>query len=248
MGAFRALPLGRRRIQCRVLVLYRLRPERLAALLPHGLSPRTHAGFSIGCALYTRLESALPNPRAHGSEHLAYRFAVAREDGGPAGWVARRETSSWLEARCSKLLRGPQGRARFRCSENAFALELTVDGERGEELYLRGESAPAPSAGLFRHASELEHFLAAESEVRPQDVFAPEADQLALDKCFAPEPLALFEARSRFLSGTPFEPGEVELDSAWRLVTRRLDPAPARRTTFEALQGRAGGATALPTS
>ena len=248
MGAFRTLPLGRRRIQSRVLVLYRLRPERLAALLPAGFTPRVQADFAIGAALYTRLEPVLPNPRAQGSEHLAYRFAVQRADGQAAGWVARRETSSWFEARCSKLLRGAHGRARFRCAESSLTLELTVEGEQGEELYLRGESAPAPGQALFTHPSELEHFLAAEREVRPQDVFAPEADQLQLDKCFAPEPLTLFEARSRFLSHAPFASGEVELDSAWRLVTRRLDPAPARRAAFQAPPGRAGTAPALPTS
>jgi len=248
MAAFRAFPLGRRRIQSRILVLYRLRPARLAGLLPPGLTPRTRGGFAVGAALYTRLEPGLPSPRAQGSEHLAYRFAVEREDGSAAGWVARRETSSWLEARCSRLLRGAHGRARFRCAEHPLALELTVEGERGEELYLRGESAPVPAQALFARPGELEHFLAAERGVQPQDVFAPEADQLELERCFAPEPLALFEARSRFLSSAPFAPDEVELDSAWRLVRRRLEPAPARRATFQALPGRGGTAPAWPTS
>jgi len=248
MASFGPLPLGRRRIQARVLVLYRLRPERLAALLPAGLAPRLLHGHAVAAACYTRLEPVLPGTRAQGSEHLAYRFAAARSDGTPTGFVARRATSSWLEARCSRLLRGPQGRARFACSADPFALELAVQGDEGEEFYLRGEAAPAPRAALFAHPHELSEFLAAEEEVQPHDVFAPEADQLELAEGFAPEPLCAFEVRSRFLSSAPFAQDEIELDSAWRLVTRRQVRSPARRASFRMLPERPGTAPLFPTS
>ena len=246
MASFGPLPLGRRRIQARVLVLYRVRPERLAALLPTGLAPRLLRGCAVAAACYTRLEPVLPGTRAQGSEHLAYRFAAARPDGTAAGFVARRATSSWLEARCSRLLRGTQGRASFACSADPFALELCVRGTEGEEFYLRGESAPAPSDALFAHPQALIEFLGAEEDVRPHDLFAPEADQLDLADGFAPEPLCAFETRSRFLSSAPFAPSEVEFDSAWRLVTRRLARSPARRASFRVLPDRPGAVFPTP--
>ena len=222
MGAFPALPLGRRAVRARLLIVYRVDPGVLGRLLPTDLRPRLVHGMAVGAACYTRLgaPSLLPS-RAQGSDHLAYRFAVERADGRAATWIARRETSSWLEARCgSKLLRGEYGRSSFQMKEDAFAVELAVAGERGEEFYLRGEASGEANSALFDSERAFEEFFE-RGRVEPYDVFAPEADELDLDKNFAPEPLAVFEARSAFLAEAPFV-GAAELDSAWKLVTRRL--------------------------
>jgi hypothetical protein len=247
MGAFPALPLGRRPIRCRLLAVYRLDPGQVQELLPAGLAPRLLHGRAIGTACYTRLGGGtFFRGRTGGSDHLAYRFAVQREDGVEAAWIARRETSSWLEARCgSKLLRGEYGRSAFRVKEDAFTIELAVEGERGEEFYLRGEATGAAPNSLFGSAQGLEGFLGGDRLVRPYDVFAPEADELDLAEHFAPEPLAVFEARSAFFSEGPFAGGAAEIDSAWRIVTRRLAGAAERRATFRVLpQG--GTAPVMP--
>lgn len=251
MGAFPALPLGRRPVCCRLLVVYRLDERSAREVLPEGLEPRLVQGFAIGAACYTRLGSnrLFRRGRAGGSDHLAYRFAVRREDGVEATWIARRETSSWLEARCgAKLLRGEYGRSAFRVREDAFAIELAVKGERGEEFYLRGEACASAPNSLFASPHALEEFLGEDRRVRPYDLFAPEADELDLAEHFAPEPLAVFEARSAFLSEGPFSERAAELDSAWRIVTRRLAGTTARRAAFRMMPERGSPSPAMPSS
>jgi hypothetical protein len=252
MGAFSSLPLGRRPVRGRLLVVYRLAPTLVAELLPDGLRPRLLQGFAIGAACYTRL-GATPlfrlNERKEngGSDHLAYRFAAETGEGEPSAWIARRETSSWLEARCgAKLLRGEYGRSAFRVTESAFAVELAVEGEHGEEFYLRGEAAGAAQGSLFAGPQALEEFLGSDQCVRPYDLFAPEADELDLAQHFAPEPLAVFEARSAYFDES-FARGAVELDSAWRIVTRRTEAVTQRRTAFRVLPEQGPPAPALPT-
>lgn len=263
MGAFPALPLGRRPIRCRILVVYRLDPLRLKALLPTGMEARVVRGHALAVACYTRLGSkrlfrrggvgsARPPTggaaREGGTEHLAYRIAIRQEDGTEGTWIARRETSSWLEARCgAKLLGGAYGRSAFQIREEAFRVELRVEGERGEAFYLRGEAAGAATGSLFPGAQALEAFLGAGRPVRPYDVFAPEADELDLADHFAPEPLAVFEARSAFLDEGPLQNASPCLDSAWRVVSRRFEVAPARRASFRILPERGTPSPALPT-
>jgi hypothetical protein len=236
----------------RVLVLYRLLPQALARILPRGLEPRQQAGYAVGTACYTRLGAGrLFRGRSAGSEHLAYRFAVLADDEGgpcPATWIARRDTSSWIEARGARLLRADYHRSEFQLREEAFGLELSVSGERGEEFYLRGEAAGAAERSLFPNARALEDFLESCGSVRPADIFHPETDQFDLEKSFAPEPLTVFAARSAFFTDPKlFPPGTAELDSAWRLVTRRLEVAPARVTgRFRPVIEPGQGSPALP--
>jgi len=251
MGAFTALPLGRRPIRSRILVLYRMPPRILEPILPRGLHPRLLSGLAIASACYTRLGAPrLLRGRAADSEHLAYRFAVQREEKEgwrDSTWIARRETSSWLEARCgAKLLRGVYGRAAFQVQEDVFSVELSVRGERGEEFYLRGEAAGAVANSLFPSAQSLQEFLGDEGPVKPYDVFAPEADTLDAEQNFAPEPLTVFEARSAYFSDAErFPSGAVELDSAWRLVSRRLAVVP-ERTLFRPRLEPGASSPALP--
>ena len=132
MGAFPSLKIGRRPIRSRVLVLYRIDPSVLQRVLPAGTRPRVVQGYAVGEACYTKLGPSrfLRGRLSSPSDHLAYRFALEREDKDGAHavtWVARRETSSWLEARCGeKLLRGEYGRSVFRIHEDQFGLQLAV--------------------------------------------------------------------------------------------------------------------------
>jgi hypothetical protein len=191
-----------------------------------------------------RRNDAPAGKRAGGSDHLGYRFAVERRDGSRATWIARRETSSWFEARCgAKLLRGEYGRSKFRVEESPFGIELLVEGEQGERFYLRGETCGNPPNALFPSGQALEGFWGEDQPVRPFDVFAPEADELDLAQQFTPEPLSVFEVRSAFLNEGPLK--EAELDSAWRIVTRRLAFSAQRRPVFRVLGE--PGTQALPT-
>jgi hypothetical protein len=228
-------------------------PALVHPLLPRDLRPRLVQGYAIGAACYTRLGTTtlfrLNQRRAGGSDHLSYRFAVQREDGVEACWIARRETSSWLEARCgAKFLRGEYGRSSFRVKEEAFAIELLVEGERGEEFYLRGEAAGAAPNALFPSGQALECFLGEDRLVRPYDLFAPEADELDLAGHFAPEPLAVFEARCAFFAEGNLAGAGAELDSAWRIVNRRLVGTAQRRPAFRVLPDSGSSVPALPST
>jgi hypothetical protein len=235
MGAFPTL--GKRPIQCRVLVLYRVDPLVVARFLPAGNRPLLVQGCAVGEACYTRLGPSrfLRGRISPTTDHLTYRFGVERQRADdsapqPLTWVARRETSSWLEARCGeKLLRCEYGRSQFRLREDQFGLELAAKSVRGEEFYLSAEAPGALRDSLFPGAHALEEFFARRAEVEPQDVFAPEADELDLESCFAPEPLAVFTARSAFFDErASFPAGSAVLDSAWRVVSRRAELAPRR--------------------
>ena len=232
MGAFPSLKIGRRPIRCRVLVLYRLDPNVLQRVLPAGMRPRTVQDYAVGEACYTRLGPSRFLP-GRDSDHLAYRFALEREDKDgpqPVTWIARRETSSWLEARCGeKLLRGEYGRSVFEVHEDQFGLQLAVTSARGEEFRLRAEAPGKLGESLFPSPHAVENFFAEHGEIQPADVFAPEADELDLKTCFAPEPLAVFEVRSLFFDDRAVFPGgSAVLDSAWRVVERRSELAPER--------------------
>jgi hypothetical protein len=230
MRAFPALSLGRRPVQSRVLVVYRLAPQVVQTYLPDGLLPRLVSGYAIAAACYTRLGGTALF-RDSGTDHLAYRFAVQREDGVEAAWIPRRETSSWLEARCGVLMRGEYGKASFEVKEDALSFQLSVVEGDSEHFYLRGEAGSFPQGSVFPTAHALEHFLGDEI-VRPYDVFAPEADELDLAESVAAEPLAVFEARSNFLAESGLD---AELDSAWRLSAQRLVGATARRAERDGL-------------
>ena len=98
MGAFSALPLGRRPIKCRFLVVYRLDPRALAELLPAALEPRLIQGYAIATACYTRLGATpLFRGRDAGSDHLSYRFAVQRPDVGRRDHEAPRRRAHGVE-------------------------------------------------------------------------------------------------------------------------------------------------------
>jgi hypothetical protein len=230
MGAFPALPLGRRPVQSRVLVVYRLDPQVVQTYLPDGLLPRVVSGYAIAAACYTRLGGTALF-RDSGTDHLAYRFAVQREDGVEAAWIPRRETSSWFEARCGAFMRGEYGKSSFEVKEDALSIELSVAEGDSEHFYLRGEAGGFPQGSVFPTAHALEHFLGDEI-VRPYDPIAPEADELDLAESVAAEPLAIFEVRSPFFEQAGLE---AQLDSAWRLATRRLSGAIARREAIRVL-------------
>ncbi|MEW6073307.1 MAG: hypothetical protein AB1726_12045 [Planctomycetota bacterium] len=242
MGTLPPLRLGRRPVGCRLLLLYRLDPAAAQALLPPSCQPVLERGFAIAGLCYTRLDTAksrwLPR-RGSPSEHLAVRLAVEfagkrRSERGT--WILRRQTSSWIEARCGdKLLRREYERAEFALGEDPLDIALDVTCGGREELHLRAHAADLLPGSLFTGPRHVEEFLAATETARPPDVFAPEADELDLRAgTAAVEPLAVLEARSAFFAAPErFPAGAAELDCSVRLVQRRLvgvrETAPLRR-------------------
>ncbi len=231
MGVFSPLQLARRPVRSRVLVVYHVEPAALARRLPGDVKPRLVGGRAIAVLCYTRLGTLgsrfLPH-RGACSNHLSYRFLVERTRKGelvPETWVARRETSSRLGAGLGeKLLGQDHGRSTFEVREDPLGLSLSVSSERGEEFYLRAEPCATSSSRFLPTAREVEALLDSCGDVHPSDFLAPEADAIDV-RNVAAEPLTVFEIRSSFL-GDPrcFPEGSATFDSAWRLVTQRLEP------------------------
>ncbi len=224
--------IARRPIRSRVVAIYRIDPEALARRLPEGVLPRLHSGEAVAVLCYTRLGTIgsrfLPH-RGASSNHLSYRFLVERSRKGRAvqeTWVARRETSSRLGAGLGERILGQDhGRSTFEVAEDVLAFSLRVASARGEEFYLRAEPCGASSSRFLPTAREVQALLCSSGEVRPVDLLVPEADALDVRNGFAPEPLVVFEIRSAFLDDPQvFPAGSTNFDSAWRLVTQRLEP------------------------
>jgi hypothetical protein len=265
MSTLSSLRLGRRPVRSRVVVLYRMTPHVARELLPEHLRPRLVQGYAVATLAYTRLGSLesrfLPQRRAS-THHLAVRIAAERPvtgasagtgggaSGGTGGselttWVAHRRTSSRLGTRWGgRILRRESGHARFVLEESPFGLSLHVQGPQAEELALRLETC-ARAGSLFATPRAVEELLETSGAVRPHDVLAPEADAIDCSRCFAPEPLGVFELRSAFLDDpATFPPGSVELDGAWRLAPKRLQPVQARST--ERVRARLAAGEAFP--
>ena len=119
--------------------------------------------------------------------------------------------------------------ARLACKALANS-ELRIRGRKDRPMSTEGFVEPGRTALLlFPSPHALESFVSEHGDIEPADVFAPEADELDLEKCFAPEPLAVFEVRSLFFDDhMVFPSGSAVLDSAWRVVERRSELAPER--------------------
>jgi hypothetical protein len=252
MGASKASRLTNRAIRSRVLVFYRVEPAVLATLLPAGVRPRIRAGCGVASLCYTRLGPVQSRwlPRGFGSvtDHLAYRLCAWFDD-EPGSFVVRRETSSWLGARCGeKLLRNDHRRARFAVDESAFGFNLRVVHEERAELLLRTELAGTSCSTLFGTVHDLERWLEDESIVRPHDVIMPEADAvLPGGATFAPEPLSIFELRSSFFDDLRLFPrGAAVCDSAYRLTALRSQSDASRARARPGLALEHGASPVMP--
>jgi len=255
MGALAPLRIGRRPVRTRVLVLFRADPAVLEPLLPPKTRPRLHAGCGVLGLCYTRLGTLggrfLPQRLNGSTDHLSYRIAVEFE--GRAGsregtWVLRRETSSWLRARCGgRLQRGDYRRSAFEVEQDALAFGLRVRHGDVEELFLRAGVTLEPTTSLFGSTRGAEEFLTLTRSIRPVDVIAPEADDLDLaEGRVAPEPLQVHELRCAYLAdSTDFPAGSLRMDSAFRLVTRRLVPVVRRSRALESALTEGGPSPAV---
>lgn len=211
-------PWTRRDASSRLVVVLRGSPAAAARLLPDGARPLLVGGQAVLLVCHTR-EPRERYRLTSGADHLSYCVAAelpVAADGGAArrsgSWVLERATSSWLEARWSERRgRGSWHRSSFELVQGPFSLELRVEREGLEELYLRAEPAPASTSRLFPGTRDLEAFLERCLDLRTQG--------------FAPEPLALHELRACLLESAPQR--EFEPDGAFRFVTRPLKPGRA---------------------
>jgi uncharacterized protein YqjF (DUF2071 family) len=155
-------------IERRLLVSYRIDPERVEALLPRPFRPQVVNGHAVGGVCFIRMSSLRPAhlPRVAGltTENVAHRFAVEWDDadGSHTGvYVPRRDTNSRLTAALGAgLFPGAYHYARFRVTESADLIRIDVRShDRMVALSVEAASAPGLASGLFASLDEATGFF-----------------------------------------------------------------------------------------
>jgi hypothetical protein len=140
-------------IERRLLVSYRIDPERVVPLLPSQFRPQLVNGHAVGGVCFIRMRAVRPAgiPRAAGltTENVAHRFAVEWDDerGSHTGvYIPRRDTSSRVTAAMgASIFPGAYHFARFQVTESADMIRI---GVRSRDRVVSLSVAASPSAAL----------------------------------------------------------------------------------------------------
>lgn len=156
-------------IDRRVLVNFRVDPERMAPLLPAPFRPQLVDGWAIGGICLIRLTQIRPKglPGVVGlrSENAAHRIAVEWDDGGErrAGvYVPRRDTDSPLHTLLGgRLFPGTHHRADFTVEEAGDAIAVAMRSRDGVgSIRVRGRvSDELPETSVFSSTSAVSTFF-----------------------------------------------------------------------------------------
>ncbi len=124
-------------IDRRILVNYRVDPDRLQALLPEPFRPQLVDGHGVAGVCLIRLINVRPHflPGRWGlrSENAAHRIAVELPDGGRGVYIPRRDTDSRLTTAVGgRLFPGEHHHAEFVSQESADRLSVSVRSDDGE--------------------------------------------------------------------------------------------------------------------
>lgn len=212
-------------IERRLLVNYRIDPDRVAALLPGPFRPQVVSGYAVGGVCFLRLSGARPArlPRLAGmsSENVAHRFAVEWDtaQGSQAGvYVPRRETSSRITATVGRhVFPGAYHLARFHVTESP---NLTRVDARSRDGQVSVSAEATPAAAL---ASDLFPTLGDAISFFRQGAlgFSPSAARDCLDSVrlhsatWAATPVTISRMRSSLFDDPAIFPrGTCALDSA----------------------------------
>ena len=140
-------------IERRLLVSYRIDPERVRAVLPRPFRPQLVNGHAIGGVCFIRMGAlrAARLPRAAGvsTENVAHRFAVEWDDehGSHAGvYIPRRDTNSRITAALgARIFPGAYHLARFEVAESPDMIRI---GVRSRDRVVALSVAAIPTASL----------------------------------------------------------------------------------------------------
>jgi hypothetical protein len=211
-------------IERRLLVNYRVAPQRVAELLPAPFRPQLVNGYAVAGVCFLRLGRARPArlPGAAGltSENVAHRFAVEWDDahGCQAGvWVPRRETSSRIAAAAGgHAFPGAYHLARFQVTESGGAISIQVRSHDGHvSLAARATPAETFMSMLFPTLDDATDFFRRGSlGLSPSGAHG--VDGICLQAAsWAARPVVLSQMRSSLFDDPAIFPGGTcELDSA----------------------------------
>lgn len=218
-------------IERRLLVSYRIDPERVDALLPRPFRPHLVNGHAVGGVCFIRMRglrparlprvASLPGKIGLTTENAAHRFAVEWDDarGNHTGvYIPRRDTNSWITAALgASIFPGAYHLARFQVAQAADTIRIGVRSrDRRVSLAVAAAPAAALSSALFASPDEAAGFFR-----RGALGFSPSAAYGRLDGVclhstnWAARPMAISDMNSSlFDDAETFPRGTCALDSA----------------------------------
>lgn len=156
-------------IRRRLLVNYRVDPERIAGILPEGFRPKLHEGHAIAGICLIRLEEIRPKsfPAWAGitSENAAHRIAVLWEENGETRegvFIPRRDTSSMANHLAGgRVFPGEHHRADFKVRDVEGEISMRIRSrDEGMSLELEAkESTSFPPGSCFASLDQSSAFF-----------------------------------------------------------------------------------------
>jgi hypothetical protein len=156
-------------IDRRILVNFRVDPDRVAKLLPAPFRPKLIHGHAMAGICLIRLKqlrpAVIPLPLGIGSENAAHRFAVTWERDGAEHegvFIPRRDTNSRLNTFAGgRLFPGVHHHAAFHVVESDTHLEIGIESDDGRtRVHVAGHVADAlPAASIFSNLEEASRFF-----------------------------------------------------------------------------------------
>ena len=213
------------RIERRLLVSYRIDPDRVTALVPPPFRPQLVNGYAVGGVCFIRM-SALRPARLRlqaglTTQNVAHRFAVEWDDehGTHTGvYIPRRDTDSRLTAALgASIFPGAYHLASFIVAESAGTIRIAVRSrDRAVTLAVTAVPAAALGSSLFACVDEAAGFF------RDGTLgFSPSAADTGLDAVrlhaasWAARPMTISAMNSSlFDNAATFPEGTCALDSA----------------------------------
>lgn len=167
------IPALRGTIRRRLLLNYRIDPDRVRKLLPANFRPKLVNGYAIGGICLIRLErirpKGLPGLFGIASENAAHRFAVEWEspDGEPCEgvFVPRRDTGSRINALAGgRLFPGVHHLAQFTVRDREGRITFKASALRSGDLIVDLEATETdafPESSVFASLAESSAFFEA---------------------------------------------------------------------------------------
>lgn len=219
-------------IDRRILVNYRVEPQRLQRLLPAPFRPKLVRGMGIAGICLIRLKQLRPRavPAMLGliSENAAHRIAVEWDDHGAyreGVYIPRRDSSSrFITLVGGELFPGIHEHAHFEVAEiaDAFSVELTSDDGETHVAVEGHIASHLPQSSIFASLEEASAFFE-----RGACGYSATRDPGRLDSLelcctgWKVEPLAVTHVQSSFFDDPRrFSPGAATFDCA--LVMRAI--------------------------
>lgn len=213
-------------IDRRVLVNYRVDPERLAALLPTPLRPQLVNGFGIGGICLIRLKHLRPKGAptwlSVGSENAAHRVAIEWDDEGQTRtgvFIPRRDSTSRLNALLGgRLFPGVHHHARFTVDEQGEGVSVRMQSRDGEvSVSVRGSvTQRLPAESIFGSVDAASAFFEGGALGYSPSRTAGTLEALELDvEGWQVQALDVEQVASSFFDGpTAFPAGTAVFDNA----------------------------------